>query len=72
MDDTEPTSGTQPERGEPIAIPVPARDEIETAPAKVARPSRPKPEKRVRKAKPAVVDAAARDRARRRSGDDGF
>ena len=37
---------------QPITIPVPTRDEIEDAIAKVAQPVPPKPKKRHRKAKP--------------------
>jgi hypothetical protein len=38
MDEKEPTQETQPKKGEPITIPVPTRDEIDAAFAKVAPP----------------------------------
>ncbi len=38
MDEKEPTQQTQPKKGEPITIPVPTRDEIDQAIAKVAAP----------------------------------
>jgi hypothetical protein len=38
MDEKEPTQQTQPKKGDPITIPVPTRDEIDQAIAKVARP----------------------------------
>lgn len=38
MDEKEPTQETQPAKGEPIEIPVPTRDEIDAAIAKVAKP----------------------------------
>lgn len=43
MDEKEPTQETQPVKGEPITIPVPTRDEIEDALAKVSRPLPSKP-----------------------------
>ncbi|HEU5307735.1 MAG TPA: hypothetical protein VFW97_10435 [Acidimicrobiia bacterium] len=69
MDEKEPTEETQPKKGEPITIPVPARDEIDAAISKVAQPIPPKPKKRHRKAQP-IVDPGAHDRARDRSGRD--
>ena len=38
MDDKEPTQQAQPKKGEPITIPVPTRDEIDQALAKIAQP----------------------------------
>ena len=42
MDEKEPTQETQPKKGDPITIPVPTRDEIEDAIAKVSQPVPPK------------------------------
>jgi hypothetical protein len=70
MDEKEPTQPTQHTKGEPIEIPVPTRDEIDAAIAKVAQPIPPKPKKRHRKAKPTEDDSDAHDRARERSGRD--
>lgn len=42
---SEPTQYTQPAKGEPIEIPVPTRDEIDQALAKIAQPLPPKPKK---------------------------
>lgn len=68
MDGKEPTQQTQPAEGEPIEIPVPTREAIDDAIAKVSRPVPPKPAKKHRKGKP-IDDSAARDRARNRSGE---
>jgi len=53
MDEKEPTQQTQPKKGEPITIPVPTRDEIDQAIAKVASPVPPKPKTKHAKRKPA-------------------
>jgi hypothetical protein len=68
MDEDEPTQETQPKNGEPITIPVPTRGEIEDALAKSLQPVPPKPLKKHRKR---TEDEAARQRARKRSGEDG-
>jgi hypothetical protein len=70
MDEKEPTQETQPEKGEPITIPVPTRDESDAAIAKVAQPVPPKPKKRHPKGRPIVDEQDAHDRARDRSGRD--
>ena len=49
MDEKEPTQQTQPKKGEPITIPVPTRDEIDDAIAKVSRPLQSKPRRHKRK-----------------------
>lgn len=52
MGEKEPTQRTQPAKGEPIEIPVPTRDEIDDALAKVSRPLPAKPNPKHRKRKP--------------------
>ena len=52
MDEKEPTQETRPVKGEPITIPVPTRDEIDDALAKIAQPLPPQPKKKHRKGKP--------------------
>lgn len=49
MDEKEPTQPTQPKKGEPIEIPVPTREAIDDAIAKVSRPVPPQPKKKHRK-----------------------
>lgn len=49
MDEKEPTQQTQPQKGEPIEIPVPTRDEIEDALAKVSQPLPQQKRKKPRK-----------------------
>jgi hypothetical protein len=66
MDKKEPTQQTQPKSGEPITIPVPPRDEIDAVISKVAQPIASKPKKKQRKS---TEDEAARQRARKRSGE---
>jgi hypothetical protein len=51
MDEKEPTQQTQPKKGEPITIPVPTRDEIDQALAKIAQPVPPKKKRRGRHTK---------------------
>ena len=46
MDEKEPTQETQPAEGEPITIPVPTREEVDDAFAKVTKPLPAKPKKR--------------------------
>ena len=53
MDEKEPTQQTQPKKGEPITIPVPTRDEIDDALAKISMPVPPKPKPKHAKRKPA-------------------
>ena len=48
-----PTQQTQPKVGEPITIPVPTRDEIDDALAKISKPLPPKPKAKHAKRKPA-------------------
>jgi hypothetical protein len=48
MDEKEPTQQTQPKKGEPIEIPVPTRDEIDQALAKIAKPLPSEPTKKRR------------------------
>jgi hypothetical protein len=62
MDEKEPTQRT--EQG--LEIPVPTREQIERDFAKIAQPVPPKPSKKHRKR---TDDAAARQRARKRSGE---
>jgi hypothetical protein len=70
MGQKEPTQKTKPVKGEPITTPVPTtRDESDAATPKVTRPAAAKPTKKLRKAKP-DDSAAARQRARARSGQD--
>jgi len=54
MDEKERTQETQPAEGEPITIPVPTREAIDDAIAKVSRPVPPKPD--ARHARRPVVD----------------
>ena len=49
-----------------VKVPVPTRDEIDAGPSEVAQPAPPKPSKNLRKR---TEDAAAHERARKRSGE---
>jgi hypothetical protein len=46
MPEKEPTQRTRPKRGEPITIPVPTRDEIDQALAKITQPVPAKPKRK--------------------------
>jgi hypothetical protein len=70
MDEKEPTQEVQPEQGKPVTTPVPTRAGPDAAIAKVAPPPSTKTKPRHRKVTEAE-GAAARQRARQRSGEDG-